>query len=260
MPGSDGRRVRNTCLGQVGADLSAVPPRAYSDQVKTYTAAQMRAAEAPFLAAGVPLMWRASAALAAETAALLEMRGGVPGSRLLVLAGAGNNGGDAMHAAALLAGQGARVTIVPTASQVHAAGLAAALAAGAALLSQHETDAVLARTARASVVILDGILGTGTSRNPALRGRARETVAAILPVLHGRAAPLVVAVDLPSGIGVDDGAVPDPLVLPANLTVTFGGCKSGLLREPAASLAGRIVVADIGIGDELEQIAARDRG
>jgi len=78
--------------------------------------------------------------------------------------------------------------------------------------------------------------------------------------LHGDNAPLVVAVDLPSGIGVDDGTVPDPTVLPANLTVTFGGCKAGLLREPAANLSGRIVVADIGLGDELERIAARDRG
>ena len=235
-------------------------PRAYPDDVKTYTAAQMREAEAPFLAAGVPLMERASAALAGETAALLEERGGVPGARVLVLAGAGNNGGDALHAAALLAAQGARVAIVPTAARLHEGGLLAALAAGAALLPLDVTDAALAGAARASAVILDGILGTGTSASPALRGRAREVVAAILPVLHGDAVPRVIAVDLPSGIGVDDGAVPDPTVLPADLTVTFGGCKPGLLREPAANLTGRIVVADIGIGDELERIAARDRG
>lgn len=232
--------------------------------MKTYTAAQMREAETPFLAEGVPLMERASAALAAETAALLEEllaeSGGVPDARVLVLAGAGNNGGDALHAAALLAAQGALVTIVPTSAQLHDGGLSAALAAGAALLPLAETDAALARVARASAVILDGILGTGTSTSPALRGRAREVVAAILPALHDPGAPLVVAVDLPSGIGVDDGAVPDPTVLPAHLTVTFGGCKPGLLREPAASLAGRIVVADIGIGDELERIVARDRG
>ncbi|HSP75967.1 MAG TPA: NAD(P)H-hydrate epimerase [Cryobacterium sp.] len=228
--------------------------------MKTYTAVQMREAEAPFLAAGVPLMERAASALAGETAALLEERGGVPGARLLVLAGAGNNGGDALHAAALLAGQGARVAIVPTAAQLHDGGLKAALEAGAALLPLDETDAVLAGAAQAAAVILDGILGTGTSASPALRGRAREVVAAILPVLHRHEAPLVVAVDLPSGIGVDDGAVPDPTVLPADLTVTFGGCKPGLLREPAASLAGRVVVADIGIGDELERIADRDRG
>jgi NAD(P)H-hydrate repair Nnr-like enzyme with NAD(P)H-hydrate epimerase domain len=76
---------------------------------------------------------------------------------------------------------------------------------------------------------------------------------------HNRGA-LAVAVDLPSGIGVDDGSVPDPTVLPADLTVTFGGCKVGLLRRPAADCAGRIVVADIGIGDELERIRRRGLG
>lgn len=51
------------------------------------------------------------------------------GVRVLVLAGAGDNGGDALHAAALLAGDGAGVTIAPTASRIHLDGLAAALAA-----------------------------------------------------------------------------------------------------------------------------------
>ncbi|MCY7287438.1 MAG: NAD(P)H-hydrate epimerase [Cryobacterium sp.] len=197
--------------------------------MKTYTAAQMREAEAPFLAAGVPLMERAAAALAVETAALL-------------------------------AAQGARVAVVPMASHLHERGLIAALEAGAALLPLTETDAAPPHASRASAVILDGVLGTGTSASPALRGRARQVVAAILSALHGDKAPLVVAVDLPSGIGVDDGTVPDSAVLPANLTVTFGGCKAGLLREPAANLSGRIVVADIGLGDELERLAARDRG
>ncbi|MBG6057875.1 hypothetical protein RCH16_001073 [Cryobacterium sp. MP_M5] len=58
---------------------------------------------------------------------------------------------------------------------------------------------------------------------------------------------------------MDDGSVPDPTVLPADLTVTFGGCKTGLTLGPAAALAGRIVVADIGIRPELERLAARAR-
>jgi NAD(P)H-hydrate epimerase len=229
--------------------------------MKTYTAAQVREAETPFLEAGVPLMARASAALAAEIAALLrEQRGDVSGSRVLILAGAGNNGGDALHAGAMLAGQGALVTVVPTAADLHQEGAAAALAAGVTVLPFGEPAEDAAEWARRSDVILDGILGTGTSANPALWGHARDVVATILPVLgEGRSAPLVVAVDLPSGIGPDDGAVPDPTVLPANLTVTFGGCKAGLVREPAVRLAGRIVVADIGISEELDRIANRDR-
>ena len=114
--------------------------------------------------------------------------------------------------------------------------------------------------------MVDGILGTGTSANPALRGLARDMVAGILsaidtPIgmtgLTSERGPLVVAVDLPSGVGADDGAVPDKTVLSATLTVTFGGCKAGLLIEPASHYAGRVVVADIGLGAELERIAAR---
>ncbi|MFO7690357.1 MAG: NAD(P)H-hydrate epimerase [Cryobacterium sp.] len=222
--------------------------------MKTYTVAQMRAAEAPYLAKDVPLMARAAAALADVAADLLQPRGGVTGARLLVLVGPGNNGGDALHAAAILGRQGAIVTVVATDERMHPAGLAAVRAAGAAVLGVDLPAADLAAAAAASAMIIDGILGTGVSANPALRGRAREVVAAIRPVLHGPTAPLVLAVDLPSGVGANDGAVPEPTVLPADVTVTFGGCKPGLLLEPAAGLVGRIVVADIGIGDELDRI------
>jgi NAD(P)H-hydrate repair Nnr-like enzyme with NAD(P)H-hydrate epimerase domain len=64
----------------------------------------------------------------------------------------------------------------------------------------------------------------------------------------------VVAVDLPSGIGPSDGRVPDPAVLPADVTVTFGALKAGLLLEPARSLAGRVILIDIGLGPELEGV------
>jgi hydroxyethylthiazole kinase-like uncharacterized protein yjeF len=231
--------------------------------MQTYTAAQVREAETPFLERGVPLMARASAALAREVAALLvEQRGGVAGATVLVVAGSGNNGGDALHAAALLADLGATVSILPTTARMHREGLEAALAAGAGLRPLDEDPSVLAELARGADVILDGILGTGSAGAPMLRGRARDVVTALLPVVGGRSTsarrPLVVAVDLPSGIGVDDGSVPDPTVLRADLTVTFGGVKAGLVAAPAAEYAGRIVVVDIGITDELERIRRRD--
>jgi hydroxyethylthiazole kinase-like uncharacterized protein yjeF len=222
--------------------------------VKTYTAAQVRRAEQPLLAAGVPLMARASAALAAETRSLLTRSGRtMNGARLLVLVGAGNNGGDALFAAAELAASGSIVTIAKTADRVHEQGLAAALAAGAAEL---ESVNEILDVARECDVVLDGILGTGTSAHPALRGRARELVSGIRSVIDAEGRPLVIAVDLPSGTGADDGAVPDPTVLAATVTVTFGGCKAGLLLEPAARYAGRVIVADIGLGPELERITA----
>lgn len=59
--------------------------------------------------------------------------------------------------------------------------------------------------------------------------------------------PFVVAVDVPSGIDADTGAA-DDAVLPVDVTVTFGALKRGLTRDPARTLAGRVVLVDIGLG------------
>ncbi|MET4637322.1 NAD(P)H-hydrate epimerase [Mycetocola sp. 2940] len=221
--------------------------------MEAYTAAQVRAAEAPLLAAGVPLMARAAAALAREIRLLLPADR--PGS-VLLLVGPGNNGGDALFAGAELASLGSAVTVLPTSDRLHDEGRAAAVDAGARMLSADIATEDTATVARDCDVIVDGILGTGTSASTALRGRAREIVAAIRTVLAGEHPPIVVAVDLPSGVHPDDGSVPDPTVLPADVTVTFGACKTGLLIAPAADYVGRLVVVDIGLGPELERIVA----
>ena len=205
-----------------------------------YTAAQVRAAERPLLEAGEPLMRRAAAALAAE------LRGLAP-RRILALVGAGDNGGDALFAVAELAAEGVSVDLVSTASRHHEEGARAALAVGARWADATEV-AALAATAD---VVLDGILGTGTSASPALRGTAREVVAAVRPWIEQPARPQVVAVDIPSGISPDDGAVPDPTVLPADLTVTFGAIKAGLLLDPGSRYAGRVVLVDLGLAPYL---------
>lgn len=194
-----------------------------SQLVPTYTAAQVRAAEAPLLAAGVPLMRRAAAALAFLVAEL------APG-HLLVLAGAGDNGGDALFAAADAASRGIRVDILRTSDRVHETAWAAALEAGAQEVETVEL---------AYDLVLDGILGIGARGG--LRGRAREVVASLLP-----AAPRVVAVDLPSGLDPDDGSS-DGVVLPAVATMTFGAVKSGLAQESGPALAGRIVLVQLGL-------------
>lgn len=208
--------------------------------IRGYSAQQMRDAEAPHLAAGEPLMQRAAAGLAEEVRRALPATGG----KVLLLVGTGNNGADALYAGAELAAGGADVAIVTTGPRVHEHGLATALAAGSHTIPLGEAGSV----AEAANVVVDGILGTGTSASPALRGHARTVVEAINGV---RPAPFVVAVDIPSGINPDDGSVPDPLVLPADVTVTFGGYKAGLLLAPGAGLAGRVRVIDIGLGADL---------
>jgi NAD(P)H-hydrate epimerase len=213
-----------------------------------YSAAQVRAAEAPHLAAGEPLMRRAAAALATTLRRMLA-DAGAPSGPVVLLVGSGDNGGDALWAGAELAAEGVAVAAVPTSERLHAEGAAAARAAGMQFVDSTNPEAV-ADAFASSAVIVDGILGTGTSAAPALRGRARELVAAAIPI--ARAGGIrVVAVDLPSGIHPDDGSVPDPTVLRADVTVTFGAIKAGLLLEPAAGYAGRIELVDLGLGPEL---------
>ncbi|QAY61337.1 NAD(P)H-hydrate epimerase [Microbacterium protaetiae] len=209
-----------------------------------YTAQQIRSAEAPLLAAGVPLMARAATGLADVVREVLQGRDAAPG-RVLLLVGSGNNGGDALFAGAALAADGCQVSIIDVGSRIHEEGLAAARQAGAVIVP----DAAAA--AASADVIVDGILGTGAADSPALRGRGREVVTAVLPALTGDRAPAVVAVDIPSGVNPDDGTVPDATVLPADLTVTFGAHKAGLLRGPAVAYAGEVRLVDIGLGEQL---------
>lgn len=220
-----------------------------------YTASQVRAAEAPLLASGIPLMTRAAARLAEHTLSLLPV---VPGEgrkgRVTVLAGPGNNGGDALFAAARLAAEGICVTVIPIGDRLHEAGHRASENAGATIVEPGLPQELLVAATTSADVIVDGILGIGSGGaasggRPALRGQARDFVRALREHAH---LPPVVAVDLPSGIDPDDGTVPEPdAVLPAALTVTFIAAKAGLLLKPASGYAGRVIVEDLGVADSL---------
>jgi len=183
-----------------------------------YDVDQIRAAEEPLLKA-LPhgaLMQRAATALARRCAALL---GTVYGARIVVLAGKGNNGGDALLAAEQLARRGARIDV---------------------LRSEEPVDAEAARALLADAdVVIDGLLGIGASG--ALRGSAEK-----LAELLGESDALVVAVDVPSGVDASTGEVPGRAVR-ADVTVTFGALKTGLVVAPGADYAGAVEVVDIGL-------------
>ncbi|MEV4560745.1 NAD(P)H-hydrate dehydratase [Kitasatospora sp. NPDC049285] len=191
---------------------------------------QVRAAEAALMAA-LPdgtLMQRAAAGLAATCASLLPR---VYGSRILVLAGSGDNGGDALYAAARLARRGARAeALLLDPAKAHAAGLAALLAAGGRVVEDPEAFT------RADLV-LDGIVGIGG------RGGLRPAAA---PFATMRRRGPVVAVDVPSGVDPDTGEVPGA-ALRADVTVCFGTHKPGLLIDPGATYAGVVHLVDIGL-------------
>jgi len=186
------------------------------------------------------LMQRAAAGLARRCASVLAEAGGVYGRRVLLLVGAGNNGGDALFAGARLARRGVRVTALLLApGRTHAAALADFTAAGGRIV--HSVPS----TKDDVDLIVDGIVGTGAKGG--LRGAAVEAVealAALGPATEG--GPVVVAVDVPSGVDVDSGAVDGPAVR-ADVTVTFGCLKPALMVGPAAPLAGLVDVVDIGL-------------
>ncbi len=220
-----------------------------------YGGDQIRAAERPHLDAGEPLMQRAADGLARIVGDLLDdpavRPGDGPGS-VLLLVGSGDNGGDALFAGARLATAGRHVAVLRVGSRVHEAGLAAALDAGARFLDDPAgPEAAVTDAALDADLVLDAILGIGVRGPAALRSPAREVVDAVRELARDQRAPFVVAVDVPSGIDVDTGGIADDHVLHADVTVTFGGVKAGLLTGPAATLAGRIELVDVGIGADL---------
>ncbi|SOD70397.1 hydroxyethylthiazole kinase-like uncharacterized protein yjeF/hydroxyethylthiazole kinase-like uncharacterized protein yjeF [Jatrophihabitans sp. GAS493] len=201
-----------------------------------YRVAQIRAAEERLMAQ-LPdgaLMARASTALAGVCARQLRLRTGrLYGSSAVLLVGSGNNGADALFAGAILAGRGVRVqAALLDPPRTHAAGLAALISAGGRIVTTSAASAV-----RATDLVVDGILGIGG--RGALRPEAAELVAAITDAL-------VVAVDIPSGVDADSGVVEGASV-PADLTVTFGGLKAGLVTGAGAARSGQVRLVDIGL-------------
>jgi len=178
------------------------------------------------------LMSRAAAGLAT---ACVDLLGGTYGRRVLVLAGSGDNGGDALFAGARLARRGTAVVAVGTGEPIHEAGLADLRAAGGrrlAALTAADLDGV--------DLVIDGMLGIGGRGG--LSGAAAEIAA-----LVGDCGVTVVACDLPSGVAPDTGELDGPY-LRADVTVCFGTLKPGLVLDPAAAGAGVVDLVDIGLG------------
>ncbi|GGM51424.1 bifunctional NAD(P)H-hydrate repair enzyme [Longimycelium tulufanense] len=188
------------------------------------------------------LMRRAAFAVGVRSAELLtEHTGAVSGRRVALLVGAGNNGGDALWAGVFLLHRGVAVTAALLAPErTHAEGLVAFRRAGGRIVRVPEdTEAAHVAVSTADLVI-DGIVGLSG------RGPLRPPAAELVNLVTG---PLV-AVDVPSGVDPDTGAVAGPAVN-ADVTVTFGGRKPGHVLADGAVCSGAVHVVDIGLGDEL---------
>ncbi|MFF0566801.1 NAD(P)H-hydrate dehydratase [Streptomyces sp. NPDC004041] len=208
---------------------------------RAYSVETVRAAEAALmqrLPEGA-LMQRAAAGLAAACGDLLRRNGRVYGSRVLLLVGSGDNGGDALHAGARLARRGAGVRALLLApDRAHPGGLAAFRAAGGQVVDGPDGLGALD-------LVVDGITGIGG------RGGLREDATEVVHAVTRDRTP-VISVDLPSGVEADTGEVHGEAVR-ADATVTFGTYKPGLLVDPAAEHAGALRLVDIGLGPELPE-------
>ncbi|SDW25808.1 yjeF C-terminal region, hydroxyethylthiazole kinase-related/yjeF N-terminal region [Arthrobacter sp. cf158] len=215
--------------------------------ISAFTGQQIRDAEQPLLDSGegAVLMQRAAYGLAQTVAREVKSRRKLAGAGITVLAGKGNNGGDGLFAASFLARRGMRTTAVLAASEVHPEALAAFVAAGGRTLRLEPGNAEeLAVMCAGNDVIIDALLGTGA------RGGLRGASAELIALLQELRPALVVACDLPSGLDANTGEVHWP-VLDADVTVTFGGIKAGLMTDPGEGCSGRIELARIGIEESL---------
>lgn len=177
-------------------------------------------------------MQRAAFGLATVAAGMLRDAGSVYGSRVVLLVGVGDNGGDALYAGALLAQRGVTVhAVLMDSDRTHAGGLSALRDAGGRVSDGSVLD-------RADLIV-DGLLGIGG------RGGLRGAFAEVAAAAYASGAPIL-AVDLPSGIDADTGEVAGAAVQ-ADVTVTFGTHKPGLFVDPGAGHSGIIELVDIGL-------------
>ncbi len=157
----------------------------------------------------------------------------------LVVVGTGNNGGDGMVVARHLQEAGLAVRVLAPGGSPPRTPDAAVMAAIAASVGIEVEDLAAADPPPADAVVVDALLGTGAV------GAPREAAAAAIAWIDVHAGP-VVALDIPSGVEADTGRVEGACVR-AGLTVTFHGDMVGLRVTPGAAMAGRVVVADIGV-------------
>ena len=203
---------------------------------------------------GIPgqrLMEHAGAAVAAAVKAIAEATERWRKGPILILCGPGNNGGDGFVAARYLARAGADVAavLVSSASEPSTADATRnwnRLDREPRVRRIHASTGlelrVLAKDIERASVVVDALLGTGV--HGALRDPIRSAVELVRQARSVRVP--IVAVDTPTAVDLTSGDATEPVVQ-ADLTVTFHRPKTGLLTRRGAALAGKVLVAPIGI-------------
>ncbi len=222
-----------------------------------YSIAELRAIEAAAAATLPPGALMARAGQAAASAALTILNhlseGDTAHRRVLVLAGPGNNGGDALEAAAHLAGSGIEVLVwlapeAASTSPERAQAAARARNSAARFIDGATSMATAAINAAPWNLIVDGLFGIGSTRP--LAGVCRE----MAQLVNQQSCP-VLALDVPSGLHADTGVV-DGMAIRASHTVTFIGDKPGLHTADGRDHAGEVEVAALAIAPALLPLAS----
>ena len=195
------------------------------------------------------LMESAGHRTAQAMASLLQ---GVRDKTICVLAGSGNNGGDALAAARYLHNMGAKVKVFITCEEAHlkpAAGRMEKTAAQMGLeIHKLEEDRDWNRLHLAlkfTDAILDGLLGTG------FKGELKKKILRLIEEVN-EAGKKVLSIDIPSGVEADTGRI-SSVAVAADMTLTLGLPKVGHLLSPGTEMTGELIVDDIGIPQKLLQ-------
>ncbi|MFC1845934.1 NAD(P)H-hydrate dehydratase [Chloroflexota bacterium] len=215
--------------------------------MKVVTAEQMGNIDRSAADIGLPteiLMENAGRKVAEETRKLI---GNIMGKNILVIAGPGNNGGDGLVAARYLNDFGAEVSLYLCSQRSNNdKNLILVQERDISILNVKEDEGFkgLDNKLATSEVVIDAIFGTGRSR--AIEGIFKQVLDKIIAEKEKNPSLYIVAVDMPSGMDADTGAV-DPSCPQASATITLCYPKPGLYNFPGAEKAGNVIIADIGI-------------
>lgn len=169
------------------------------------------------------------------------------------LVGPGNNGGDTLVALTALVNEGWKASAFLVKRKKDDL-VKKFMDAGGQLVPADKDDSLfhLSSILETSDVLLDGVLGTGIKLP--LKNEVAELLSEINDLLDTLdEAPLVVAVDCPSGVDCDSGEAADETIH-ADLTVTMAAVKQGLLKLPAFEYVGELKVVDIGLPNDLSSL------
>ena len=221
--------------------------------VKIVTVNQMRQIEEDCAKIGLPsnvLMENAGRAVAEEVRKIL---GTIDQQRILFLIGPGNNGGDGLVAARYLHDWGGRISLYLF-SQRPADDANFKLVQERGIpyfdITQDENLDKLNELLLSTDIIIDALFGTGKSRP--LRGVFLQALDTVGKAKKNRPDLCTIALDLPSGLDADTGAV-DAACLYADYTITLGFPKPGLFNSPGKERVGKLTVVDIGIPSYLAE-------